>query len=250
MAAHGIGGSGSGKVDPGSAQGRYDMLATERNMYLTRAGDAAALTIPSMFPQGAGGDNTLSLGSSAYTSQPFQSVGARGVNNLSAKLLLALFPPGASFFRLTVEEKVMQELKAKAGKGDVVQEIEDGLRQVEKGIITRMDHRGARRSMYQTLRHLMVAGNALLYIGPKGEFKMHRLDSYVCKRALNGEPIEIIFREGLSPLNLPEKVRAIVSQVQPDKLKQQGKGEQMGKNAGSALEVIWLYTRLHLHKRT
>jgi len=250
MAAHGTGGSGISAVDPSSAQGRYEMLATERNVFLSRAGDAAALTIPSMFPRGTGGDNILSLGSSGLSAQPFQSIGARGVNNLSAKLLLALFPPGASFFRLTIEEKVWQELKANAGDQDIVQEVEEALRQVEKGITTRMDHKGARRSMYQTLRHLMVAGNALLYIGPKGDFKMHRLDSYVVKRDLTGEPIEIIFREGLSPLNLPEKVRAIISHVNPDLLKAKAGTEQMGKNAGSTLEVIWLYTRLWLDKRT
>ncbi len=252
MADHATSGAyqGSGSVDPDSAQGRYEMLQTERNIYLTRAGDAAALTIPSMFPQGSGGDNTLSLGSSGNASQPFQSIGARGVNNLSAKLLLALFPPGATFFRLTVEEKVMKEFK-KGGGGDTFNKIEDALRQVEKGIITRMDHKGARRSMFQTLRHLMVAGNALLYIGPKGDFKMHRLDSYVVKRDLKGDPLEIIFREGLSPLNLPEKVRAILSVVNPDQLKRnRGDGEQMGKKAGSALEVVWLYTRLWLDKRT
>lgn len=243
MAEHGddiISGNISNDVN-NTAQGRYEMLGTERSMYLARAREAALLTIPTLFPPNqARGDHTFA--------QPFQSIGARGVNNLSAKLLLALFPPGATFFRLTVEQAVMEEFKKAGGDGDTYAEIEEALRIVETGIVTRMDHRGSRRSIFQTLRHLMISGNALLHIDAKGNFKMHRLDSYVVKRDLTGEPIEIIFREGLSPLNLPDKVKFILSHLAPESLrKQSGSGQ---KDAGSALEVIWLYTRMWLDKGT
>ena len=36
--------------------------------------------------------------SSTKYDTPYQSIGARGVNNLVAKLMLALFPPNAPFF--------------------------------------------------------------------------------------------------------------------------------------------------------
>ena len=43
---------------------------------------------------------------------PYQSVGSRGVMNLASKLMLALFPPQAPFFRLDVDDLVYKQYKA------------------------------------------------------------------------------------------------------------------------------------------
>ncbi|MCS5736801.1 portal protein, partial [Herbiconiux daphne] len=67
------------------AKAIYERLKSDRNQYTTRAENNAAVTIPSLFPKD--GDNA----STNYTT-PWQAVGARGVNNLTAKLMLALFP--------------------------------------------------------------------------------------------------------------------------------------------------------------
>ena len=55
---------------------------------------------------------------------PYQSVGSRGVTNLASKLMLALFPPQAPFFRLDVDELVYKQIE-----GDPKQKatIEQGL---------------------------------------------------------------------------------------------------------------------------
>ena len=48
--------------------------------------------------------------SSTKYDTPYQSVGARGVNNLVAKLMLALFPPNAPFFRFALGDEVEQAM--------------------------------------------------------------------------------------------------------------------------------------------
>ena len=64
----------------------YEALLGEREAYLQRSRECAKLTIPMVAPpEGA------SQASSYFT--PFQSVGARGVNNLASKLLLTLLLP-------------------------------------------------------------------------------------------------------------------------------------------------------------
>jgi len=91
----------------GSAEALYTKLSGQRFPYIKRGRDASALTIPSILP--AEGHN----GASALPT-PYQSVGARGVNNLAAALLLSLLPPNSPFFRLVVEESAMAEVTAQA----------------------------------------------------------------------------------------------------------------------------------------
>ena len=58
---------------------RYANLETDREPYHTRAVNNAKLTIPMLFP-----DKDATATTKYET--PYQSIGARGVNNLGAKL--------------------------------------------------------------------------------------------------------------------------------------------------------------------
>lgn len=69
-----------------SLKQKYNLLEMDRLPFLNRARDAAELTIPSLIVKDGHSSAT------EFTT-PFQGIGARGVNNLSSKLLLALLPP-------------------------------------------------------------------------------------------------------------------------------------------------------------
>ena len=71
-----------------SAQSRYEELKEDRQHFIDRARECSELTIPSLLPP-----EGFNQSSELYT--PFQSVGARGVNNLASKMLLLLLPPNA-----------------------------------------------------------------------------------------------------------------------------------------------------------
>ena len=210
------------------AQGRYESLDTNRSPFLQRARECAELTIPGLMPP-EGTTGTMELPT------PFQGVGARGTNNLAAKLLLALFPPGGNFFRLTVDESVLSELKKAAGAGgDPTAEIEEALQDIEQTVVTRFDQKGNRTVCFETVKQLIVCGNALLQILKDGSLKMYRLDSYMVKRDLEGNPMEIITKEMLSLLNLPPKAREIV-EADPEYAADKDK---------SGEDTIALYTRV------
>lgn len=187
-----------------TAQGRYEQLATDRTVYLTRARAAAELTIPSLIPpEGASGATDLP--------QPYQSVGARGVNNLSAKLLLALFPPGASWFRLSADQKAIQELAA-AGQippEEVVAEIDNALGAVERQVLQRFNTGNIRASLFEAFKHLLVAGNALVVLKDTG-LKLFPLTQYVVKRDLEGNVLEILTKESLSRKSLPNEAQTLL----------------------------------------
>lgn len=193
-----------------TAEGRYSALETERYPFYRRAQDASKMTIPSLMPpQGH-------TGATMYY-QPFQSVGAEGVNNLAAKLLLALFPPGSSFFRLAISELVLQQLQKKSGNPQQYDqdrsEFEEALAKIEDAVMVRMEQAGTRMALFECFKHLIVCGNALLQILDNGGLKLHQLDRFVVKRDLEGNVVEMVVKETISKLALPAAVLAIITSV-------------------------------------
>ena len=79
------------------AQARYQYLVTDRQPFLDAARECSALTIPYLLPE----DDLASGGALPI---PWQSQGSRGVNVLSAKLMLSLFPINTSFFKLQIND--------------------------------------------------------------------------------------------------------------------------------------------------
>lgn len=176
--------------------GRYAQLESARDPYLQRAREASELTLPTLLPPE--GNN----GSSVYKT-PFQSVGARGVNNLASKLLLTLLPPNSPFFRLTIDDFDLAELAGSDQRGA----IEEGLARIERAGQTEIEGSAIRVPVFEAIKHLIVTGNSLVYM-PKDEgMKVFRLDRYVVKRDAMGNLLEIITKESVSPLMLPEEVR-------------------------------------------
>jgi len=175
-----------------SAKNRWTKLDSLRTGVLARARQAAALTIPSILPE-MGADENSDL------PQPYQSLGARGVNNLASKLLLALLPPSTSHFRFSIDVDVAAELEDKSG-------AEDALRKRENKVMKWIERSNLRVAMFNALKQLIVTGNALLYIPKKGKMRTFRLDQYVVVRDPSGDMVEMHIREEADPTTLSEKI--------------------------------------------
>src|ERR1035437_354586 len=216
-----------------TASGRYDSLTGSRSPYIIRALSSATVTIPGLFPPIGANGGTL------YET-PFQSVGARGVNNLASKLLLALLPPGSSFFRLTMDDFVVQKLMQKfpdpQGQQalDARGQFEEALGRVERAVCNKLEQVGARTVVFETLKQLLVAGNGLVQILDDGRLQLHTLHNYVVKRDMEGTPLEIVVKQTLSRMSLPEKARLIVDKTEA----------ATPRNDSNADGEIDLYTRI------
>jgi hypothetical protein len=213
-----------------TAQGRYESLKVEREPFLSRAREAAKLTIPSLMPpEGSTGSTKLPT--------PFQSVGSKGINNIASKLLLALFPPGSSFFKLAMDDFVLEQLVAAAGGGqageDAKGQFEQGLGKVERAVVNRVEAVGMRVDLFEALRHLVGVGNSLLRMGEKGKIKLFPLSHYVCKRDGEGEPLEVIVEEHFAPMSLPPEAKAIYDMQQAS-----------GDHKGTSNQRVCIYTRV------
>lgn len=184
-----------------TAEGRYGDLEGARFPYWQRARDAARLTIPALIPP---------LGATGATKfpTPWQSTGARGVNNLSARLLLALFPPNEPFFRLEVSEFELEKI---TGQDGLQSEVDKALEKIERETQKEVETSNIRTSANEALKHLLVAGNALWYTKPKGGAKVYHIGSYVVCRDFDGEVLEIIVKEAVSKATLPDRAKAILA---------------------------------------
>lgn len=187
------------------AAARYTALQTTRQPYINRARNQAKVTIPSLFPE-TDDVTTQQL----YT--PYQSVGARGVNNIAAKLMLALFPPNTSNFKLTVDDLTLQKL---TGVKDARGEVEESLAAIEKKALFTLEGSGFRPTLAEVMKQLVVSGNACLYFGEPKKVRYFKLTNYVCKRAPDGKLIEGVIKEDVAKAALPPDVRALVEKNEP-----------------------------------
>ena len=185
-----------------TAQTRYRNLQLHRSMYLRRAIDASKLTIPSLIPESDQNHNTYESFNSLPTC--YQGVGSRGVSNLAAKLLLALYPPAAPFFRLMMDGAVLraEAEKQQIDENDLVSQIDVALANIEMEIVAKLDELQARSALFEAMKHLVVGGNALLYVEADA-IRMYSLRSYVAQRDPEGHVSEIVVREQVTADHLP-----------------------------------------------
>ncbi|WP_196599032.1 portal protein [Pectinatus frisingensis] len=195
-----------------NARERYNKLETERKPYTDRAEKCAKYTIPMLFPKDT--DN-----SSTNYETPFQSMGARGINNLSSKLLLALFPPNEPFFRLSLGSDIVNAI-GEDSKTKV--EWDAALVKIEQTITSYMETHQIRTTANEAILQLIVAGNALLFLPPaEGGMRMYRLNSYVVQRDGVGNILEIVTKEKIAYGALPEQAQSCLGDnqdIDPDKI--------------------------------
>ena len=177
------------------AKSRFKQLDSLRTGVLTRARSAAKLTIPSVLPEMGQDENSDLV-------QPYQSLGARGVNNLAAKLLLSLLPAQTAFFKFSVDPDV----RKKAQEAGAETDLEDALRRRENKIMKWIERSPLRIGLFNAIRNLIITGNALLHVPKDGLLRTFRLDQFVVVRDPRGLITEIYIREEADPHTLPAEV--------------------------------------------
>ena len=171
-----------------TARTRYDYLSSDRAQFLDEAKQASELTLPYLI---RGHEENYTGMRRLLT--PYQSVGAKGVVTLASKLMMALLPVQTSFFKLQLDESELGEEIPKEAKT----ELDLSFAKVERTILESIAASEDRVVLHQALLHLVVGGNALLFMGRKG-MKMYPLNRFVVDRDGNGNVIEIVTKEKIS----------------------------------------------------
>tara|TARA_Y100000746_G_scaffold141936_1_gene121432 strand:- start:1942 stop:3522 length:1581 start_codon:yes stop_codon:yes gene_type:complete len=165
----------------------YSKLSSDRSQFLDVAVEASELTLPYLVTRDVTYKGTKTL------LQPYQSVGAKAVVTLAAKLMLALLPPQTAFFKLQVrDDKIGEELEP-----EMRSELDLSFSKIERSIMDYIAASNDRVVVHQALKHLIVSGNALIFMGKDG-LKHYPLNRYVVNRDGNGNVIEIVTKEMIS----------------------------------------------------
>ena len=176
-----------------TAKSRYDNLSSDRSQFLTEAEDATKLTLPYLI-RGHEEDHK----GMKQLKTPWQSVGAKGVVALASKLSLSLVPPQTSFFKLQLDESQLGEQFGP----EVKSELDLSFAKIERTILDAIAASDDRVVIHQALQHLVVGGNALIFMGKTG-LKLYPLNRYVIERDGNGQVIEIITKERINKDLIP-----------------------------------------------
>lgn len=215
-----------------TAASLYERLASDRHIFLFRAIECAKYTIPTLIPPF--GHNR---GTKYYT--PYQSVGARGVNNLAAKLLLALLPPNSPFFKLQIDDFTLEQLTKQEG---MRAKVEEGLNKIERAVQGEVEAGAIRVSASEALKYLIVSGNALLYLPKEGGMRVFNLHRYVVQRDASGNVMDIVVKETVSPATLSRELQVLLGTEDSDEAKKEDDGPSDSKERSKALD---LYTHVY-----
>ena len=220
----------------GTVEGRWTKFDSSRKQHLDRCIVCSELTIPSLLPRPDIKENdTLPT--------PFQSLGARAVNNLAAKLLLALFPPNTPFSRLDVDPQIIEELKQHLSDKGFKQKVEKQLRRYETIIVKEFEILALRTKMFKALRLLVATGNGLLELLNDDKVKIYRLDKYIVRRSPDGMVKEIIIKEGITPDDIPQAVAQ-----NPSVQNYKSADGTEDKNIHLYTQIIWRDDKYNVHQ--
>ena len=170
--------------------------------FLLRGRQGSTLTIPTLLPPEGHQSNS-------DFSTPYQGLGARGLRNISSRLLLSLFPPNAPFFRFVVDDYALEQV---AGSADAKTEIDENLVKMEQAVMAELETKHVRIPAFEALKHLVCTGNALMFLSEEGTVpKVFPLSHYVVERDGEGSVLQIITKEEVSPSMLPPAQRAALN---------------------------------------
>lgn len=174
----------------------WTILDGARQGLLRRVENYAKLSIRKVcYPEGYNADTS-------DEAHDYQSLGAQAVNHISNKLMLAMFAPSRPFAKLQAGSKALATA-AKAGLTPGM--VEDVLAEGERRAIKELDSREQRPKLFQLMRHLVVAGNALLILEDRG-LRVMGVKYYVVKRSIDGTVQELVIREKLKYDELDEDI--------------------------------------------
>ena len=180
------------------ARDRYTQLSRGRSQFLDTAVECSRLTLPYLIQEDLSSQPTH-----RKLATPWQSVASKCVVNLAAKLMLALLPPQTSFFKLQIrDDKLGEEIPR-----EIRSELDLSFSKMERMVMDYINASSDRVVVHQALKHLIVSGNALIFMGKEG-LKNYPLNRYVINRDGNGNVCEIVTKELISrkilAMDLPE----------------------------------------------
>lgn len=170
-----------------SLDSRFRRLDAKRTTRLDSIRRWSALTDPTILPRdvpvGSDGDNDP-------LRTAFQSLGGAGLENLTGKTLLALFPPAMPWFKFEPSAQMKWELS-----GDEYDQYTNFLYAREIQVFSQLETTNYRPIFRKGIANLLVAGDGLVHLGDDYRFRSFRVDRFVFQRDGTGRVYRVMVHE-------------------------------------------------------
>ena len=170
----------------------YNANLSDRKPYEDRAEAIAGISLPRVF-RAEGADGGTDLLSSAS-----QSFNGRQVNNLKAKMGMALLPPATSSFRLKPDAQAMVDLFQ--GNEKAVETIRQKLSLNTDAINSEIENQQIRSSLFDMLLQQIIVGSVIIEKKERAGMTIFPLRSFVVRLDSSGEPLAMCIVEKLEML--------------------------------------------------
>jgi len=164
----------------------------------------------------------------------YQSEGSRGITNMEGRMLMALYPPDAPWFRLEVAPKYrysgslndrqLQEIQQKLFIQELV--IQAALESVHLNPRSNGIAAGFRSNKRLSISHVLITGDVLERLDDNYRLTVFRRDQYVTLRDSAGAVMHHIIKERIDPLNLTDE-QITKSKLDKEKLKAEQCADRM-----------------------
>jgi hypothetical protein len=182
----------------------WEDMVTKRQPYLDRARTYSKLTLKYLYPDVSQDSETSTLDLQG----DWQIDGPLLTNHLANMYMQTLFPPNRSFFKLNLSAEDMAGMAEGSGLSKAA--VEFALSRAEDDARKLMLNVGGRPALLDSIKHIIVSGNALIYYPEKGKMQAYALDEFCVQRDPDGEITSLITRDNKGFLTLPEDMRNLV----------------------------------------
>lgn len=174
-----------------------------RQNYLERAREGSLLTIPQLYPPEGSDSHTM------YPT-PYQSLGAKGVNNLANKIILSLFPPSQAFFKLGLSPTDI------AASGKPEGDVKNAMYNLERAIVNEMEISSLRPQLVELLKQLIVGGSSIIYVPDSGQPEIFNLECFGVKRDKQGNVLKMVIKQDMQWSALSKRIQDQLKEVEED----------------------------------
>ena len=174
----------------------YNSNTSDRLPYESRAQAIAEVSLPYVF-RADGSDGGTELFKSVS-----QSFNGRQINNLKAKMGMALLPPATSSFRLKPDALAMVQLFQ--GNETAIERVRQNLSLNTDAISSEIENQQIRSSLFDMLLQQIVVGSVIVEKNERAGMTIFPLRTFVVKLDSRGEPLAMCIVEKLQ--KLPEGI--------------------------------------------
>lgn len=216
----------------------YEDWAVNREQVIQKARDLAKISIPSEFPPEGyrPGDNLP---------PPNQSINARGLVNLSSRIMLTAMPPGLPMLKYNIiEHKLRKDFEADP---KLYAMTLLALARREVAIRQRMEDTTTRTAYGELDMQLLLAGNALWRHISINSPSVHKMTDYVVKRNSVGEQLKVILKLWVNLSDMDSETRGFIENVRQLLAKKDTSSDEVviqccqKLHRVSKTERVWLY---------